>query len=133
MVNKYLVEISTEWDIVAARQLGRDEAREIGFGIVDQARISTAISELARNVHLYGLDGEIIIERIKNADKLGVCVTASYSPEIVKKRNQLKQVGQSSSGELDIGLESVKRLIDEIEIRVDATKGPFVKIQKWLE
>jgi len=42
------VKIVTEWDIVAARQLGRNVSKELGFGTVDQARITTAISELAR-------------------------------------------------------------------------------------
>ncbi|EAD9138800.1 anti-sigma regulatory factor, partial [Escherichia coli] len=47
------VKIINEWDIVAARQLGRKISKEIGFGTVDQARITTAISELARNIFLY--------------------------------------------------------------------------------
>ena len=57
------VDIYTEWDIVAARQLGRNEAKNIGFGTVDQARITTAISELARNIYLYAGKGKIEIER----------------------------------------------------------------------
>ncbi len=47
------VKILNEWDIVAVRQLGRNVAKELGFGTVDQARITTAISELARNIFLY--------------------------------------------------------------------------------
>ena len=66
---KSTVEIVTEWDIVAARQLGRNEAKAIGFGAVDQARITTAISELARNIYLYARSGEITIERISNEDE----------------------------------------------------------------
>ena len=58
------VEIITEWDIVAARQLGRNEARKIGFGTVDQARITTAISEFARNIYLYAGKGTIEIRQI---------------------------------------------------------------------
>ncbi len=46
------VEIKNEWSIVAARQAGRELAKQIGFGAVDQARITTAISELARNIYL---------------------------------------------------------------------------------
>ena len=57
------VDIVTEWDIVAARQLGRNEAKKVGFGTVDQARITTAISELARNIYLYAGKGNIAIER----------------------------------------------------------------------
>lgn len=48
MNDQSCVRIMTEWDIVAARQLGRNVAKELGFGTVDQARITTAISELAR-------------------------------------------------------------------------------------
>lgn len=53
MNDQSCVKIMTEWDIVAARQLGRNVAKELGFGTVDQARITTAISELARNIYLY--------------------------------------------------------------------------------
>ena len=49
MGKKSTVKIVTEWDIVAARQLGRNKAKAIGFSAVDQARITTAISELTRN------------------------------------------------------------------------------------
>jgi serine/threonine-protein kinase RsbT len=55
------VKIVTEWDIVAARQLGRNVSKELGFGTVDQARITTAISELARNIYLYTDKGQIWI------------------------------------------------------------------------
>ncbi len=53
------VEVHTEWGIVSARQAGRNLAKEIGFGSVDQARVTTAISELARNIYLYAEKGEI--------------------------------------------------------------------------
>lgn len=52
MNDQSCVRIMTEWDIVAARQLGRNVAKELGFGTVDQARITTAISELARNLFI---------------------------------------------------------------------------------
>ncbi len=47
----------------SCRQLGRNVAKELGFGTVDQARITTAISELARNIFLYAGQGEICIEK----------------------------------------------------------------------
>ena len=65
MENESYVKIKSEWDIVAARQLGRNMAKELGFGTVDQARITTAISEMARNIYLYAGKGEIRIDRIK--------------------------------------------------------------------
>jgi serine/threonine-protein kinase RsbT len=60
------VKIINEWDIVAARQLGRNVAKELGFGTVDQARITTAISELARNIYLYAGQGSVSIEKLNH-------------------------------------------------------------------
>ena len=65
------VDIITEWDIVAASQLGRNEAKEVGFGTVDQARITTAISELARNIYLYAGKGKIEIRQITEGNLRG--------------------------------------------------------------
>lgn len=63
------VMIMNEWDIVAARQLGRHAAKELGFGAVDQARITTAISELARNIYHYANGGKIYIDKIEEKEK----------------------------------------------------------------
>ena len=71
MENESYVKIISEWDIVAARQLGRNIAKELGFGTVDQARITTAISELARNIYLYAGKGEIHFEPVNNFEKKG--------------------------------------------------------------
>lgn len=69
MENQSCVKIINEWDIVAARQLGRNVAKELGFGTVDQARITTAISELARNIYLYAGQGQVCIEKYTTAEK----------------------------------------------------------------
>lgn len=128
IVSKYCVEISTEWDIVAARQLGRDEAREVGFGTVDQAKISTAISELARYVYFSSGNGEIMIEKIKQADKTGISVTASCS-----NRGGINHKPSSITAELDVELERVHRLMEFIEIQANMEKGSVIKVQKLLE
>ena len=65
------VKIINEWDIVAARQLGRNVAKELGFGTVDQASITTAISELARNIYLYAGHGSVCIEKEYENGKSG--------------------------------------------------------------
>ena len=133
MANKSFVEISTEWDIVAARQLGRDEARGVGFGTVDQTRISTAISELARNLNVYGLTGIIIIERVKNGNRVGICVTASHNSKNVLNNKNLTGEGVTTLQRLEVDVERMERLMDEVEIQEDAAYGPYVKVLKWLE
>lgn len=132
MSNKSVVEIITEWDIVAARQLGRNEAKEIGFGTVDQARISTAISELARNIYLYALAGEIIIERICETEKEGIRITASDKGQGINDIKKVMEDGFSTSGGLGAGLPGVKRLMDTIDIQSDVGQGTYIKVEKWL-
>jgi serine/threonine-protein kinase RsbT len=132
MSNKSVVEIITEWDIVAARQLGRNEAKEIGFGTVDQARISTAISELARNIYLYALAGEIIIERICETEKEGIRITATDKGQGINDIKKVMEDGFSTSGGLGAGLPGVKRLMDTIDIQSDVGQGTYIKVEKWL-
>lgn len=126
------VKIITEWDIVAARQLGRNVAKELGFGIVDQARITTAISELARNIYLYAGQGEICINKLHEDGKAGLQVLATDKGPGINDIRQVMEDGFSTSGGLGAGLPGVKRLLDEFMI--DSTPGEGTRIQatKWL-
>ena len=113
MISRAVVELVTEWDIVAARQLGRNEAKEIGFGTVDQARITTAISELSRNIYLYALAGEIVIERVTEGDRTGIRVIAVDKGQGV---GNVRKITEDS-------LVGVKRLMDNFEIQFDVERG----------
>ena len=132
MINRSVVEIVTEWDIVAARQLGRNEAKEIGFGTVDQARITTAISELARNIYLYALAGEIIIERVTDGNRIGIRIIAVDKGQGIVDVRKVMEDGFSTSGRLGVGLPGVKRLMDSLEIQSDVGKGTIITVEKWL-
>lgn len=77
MITKSSVQINKEWDIVGARQMGRELAKDLGFGTVDQARIATAISELARNIYLYAEKGKIAYETVEDMNKKGLKIIAS--------------------------------------------------------
>ncbi|MEO4054909.1 anti-sigma regulatory factor [Solibacillus sp. CAU 1738] len=126
------VEIITEWDIVTARQLGRNKAKSIGFGTVDQARITTAVSELARNIYLYAHAGEIIIERLEKDGRQGIAITATDNgPGIVDIRCVMED-GFSTSGGLGAGLPGVKRLMDGLEVQSRLGEGTTVRTEKWL-
>ena len=126
------VSILTEWDIVAARQMGRSEAKAIGFGAVDQARITTAISELARNIYLYAEQGSVTIGRFEKEDKVGIRIVAEdYGPGISDVQLVL-QDGYSSSYGLGAGLPGVKRLMDEFDIQTEVGEGTKITIVKWL-
>ncbi|MER2090317.1 anti-sigma regulatory factor [Sporosarcina sp. JAI121] len=126
------VDIYTEWDIVAARQLGRNEAKKSGFGTVDQARITTAISELARNIYLYAGKGKIEIKRLSEDGLNGITIIASdEGPGIPDMRNVMTD-GFSTSGGLGAGMPGVKRLMDEFKVETELGVGTIITATKWL-
>lgn len=132
MGDQSCVKIVNEWDIVAARQLGRNIARELGFGTVDQARITTAISELARNIYLYAGQGQICIEKLFDNGKAGLKLMAKDSGPGIKDIRQVMQDGFSTSGGLGAGLPGVKRLMDEFDIKTSIGEGTEIQAVKWL-
>jgi len=132
VTSKSSVEIITEGDIIAARQLGRNEAKALGFGTVDQARITTAISELARNIYLYASIGMIEIERIEtNTEKKIVVIATDQGPGI-KDIRKVTEDGYSTSGGLGAGLPGVKRLMDSLHIQSVIGEGTTIRTEKWL-
>lgn len=132
MTNQSCVKIVSEWDIVAARQLGRNLAKELGFGSVDQARITTAISELARNIYLYAEEGQVCIETLNHLGKKGMKVIAKDQGPGIGDIRKVMEDGFSTSGGLGAGLPGVKRLMDEFDIISKMGEGTEVTAVKWL-
>lgn len=127
------VNIISEWDIVAARQMGREMAKELGFGNVDQARVATAISELARNIYLYAIKGRICIEILSSGDRKGLVVKAYDEGPGISDIRRVMEDGYSSSGGLGAGLPGVKRLMDDFSIESELGKGTEIIAAKWLK
>lgn len=121
-----------EWDIVAARQMGREIAKNLGFGTVDQARITTAISELARNIYLYAEDGKIYFEAIESLEQKGIKVTAKDTGPGIKDLSLVMEDGYSTSGGLGAGLPGVRRLMDDFDIESEVGKGTRIVTVKWV-
>ena len=132
VIKKSSIEIITEWDIVAVRQLGRNEAKAIGFGTVDQARITTAISELARNIFLYAEIGTIEIERVETADERKIVVIASDKGPGILDIRKIMEDGFSKAGGIGAGLPGVKRLMDTMDIQSVMGEGTIIRTEKWL-
>lgn len=126
------VGIYTEWDIVAARQLGRKEAKRIGFGTVDQARITTAISELARNIYLYAGKGKIEITCIYKENVKGISIVASDEGPGIADVRKVMDDGFTTSGGLGAGMPGVRRLMDEFNIVTEKGVGTQITAIKWI-
>ena len=126
------VKIINEWDIVAARQLGRNVAKELGFGTVDQARITTAISELARNIYLYAGQGSVSIEKLNINGKSGLKIIAEDQGPGIEDIRRVMEDGYTTSGGLGAGLPGAKRLMDDFEIDSIPGEGTKIITTKWL-
>jgi len=133
MRNHPTVKIVTELDIVAARRLSRNMAKEIGFGVVDQARIATATSELAKNIYLYATTGEIVVEKIEKNGQKGIAITAIDNGPGIANPHKILEDGYTKSTSQGAGLPGVKRLMDSIQINSELGKGTVVRIEKWLK
>jgi serine/threonine-protein kinase RsbT len=131
------VAIRGEDDIVAARQLAREAARVLGFGVVDQSRIATAVSELTRNVVRYATDGqgEALIRPLAPADhsggRWGLEIVVSDSGPGIADVDTALRAGFTSGPGLGMGLPGTKRLMDEMSIDTALGRGTIVTIRKW--
>ena len=123
--------LKTSEDVVRMRQAVRERAIELGFGLVDQTKLVTAASELARNTILYGGGGEVLLEVVTQGDRRGICLTFSdRGPGIPNIELALKDGYTSGSG-LGLGLGGAKRLSNEFNIVSQVGGGTRVTIKRW--
>jgi serine/threonine-protein kinase RsbT len=125
------VTISSDQDIVLARQKGRALALELGFSSGDATLIATAISELARNIVSYAGNGQIGLKDIQGSTRVGISITASDNGPGILNVGQALRDGFSTSGSLGLGLPGVRRLMDEFEIASKPGQGTKVAVKKW--
>ncbi|SDG69301.1 serine/threonine-protein kinase RsbT [Desulfosporosinus hippei DSM 8344] len=126
------VEICSEQDIVLARQVARQAALNLGFSLVDQTRIITAVSELARNIYTYATSGSMQAQELKKATGIvGLeFVFEDQGPGIDDLQLALT-AGYSSGQGLGLGLSGAKRLMDEFELQSKLGQGTLVRVVKW--
>ena len=125
------VSIRTEQDVVVARQHARRLALEAGFGIVDQTKIVTAASELARNVVVYGQGGVMRSEIVVDGGRQGLRLAfVDEGPGIPDLKLALTDGWTSGKG-LGLGLSGAKRLMHDFEIETFPGQGTRVTVTRW--
>jgi len=125
------VPIRTSEDIVRMRQLVRERAIEQGFSLVEQTKIVTAASELARNTLDYGGGGEAQIEVLVNGLRSGVRLTFTDQGPGIADVEQALRDGYTSGRGLGLGLGGAKRLSSEFAIDSKPGAGTRVMITRW--
>ncbi|HEY9670616.1 MAG TPA: anti-sigma regulatory factor [Waterburya sp.] len=131
MLRDEMMSIQSSADIVLVRQAVRKWSVELGFSLVDQTKIVTAASELARNTLDYGGGGTVKLETLQEGMRRGLRLTfADQGPGIPDIELALKD-GYTTGGGLGMGLSGTKRLMNEFEIVSRVGEGTCITITKW--
>lgn len=123
--------IRSDLDIVIARTMARDSAKALGFGAIDQARIATAVSELARNIFLYAGTGNVTVREIEKPGRKGIEIVCEDQGPGIANIDLVMQDGYSTSRGMGMGLPGAKRLMDEFNIRSQEGLGTTIVCRKW--
>lgn len=118
-------------DVVLARQAVRRWAQELGLGLVDQTKVVTASSELARNALVHGGGGSIRLELIRSDHRRGLRLTfVDAGPGIPDLDTALRDGFTTGSG-LGLGLGGSRRLVDDFDLDSSPGAGTRVTVVKW--
>lgn len=125
------VGIRSSADVVVVRQAVRSAAMEQSFSLVDQTKLVTAASELARNTLDYGGGGDVRIEVLTDGARKGVrLIFRDQGPGIADIELAMRD-GYTSGGGLGLGLGGAKRLVSEFHIDSAPGKGTRITITRW--
>jgi len=123
--------VLTAEDVLATRQAVRQRAVALGFNLVDQTKIVTAASELARNTVQYGGGGTVTIEALEELGRRGIRLTfADNGPGIPDIELAMKD-GYTTGGGLGLGLSGARRLSNDFHIDSKPGEGTRVTITRW--
>jgi serine/threonine-protein kinase RsbT len=126
-----VLNICSDLDIVIARTTARDSAKQLGFGAIDQARIATAVSELARNIFLYAGTGTVSVSVVECRGRLGIEIICADQGPGISDITQVMQDGYSTSRGMGMGLPGARRLMDDFDLQSKQGNGTTVTCRKW--
>jgi serine/threonine-protein kinase RsbT len=125
------ISISTDADIVVARQEGRTLATRAGFLATDQTLVATAISEIARNIVAHAGTGHIELELVERADRRGLMIVAAGHGPGIDDLEAALEGGFTTGPGLGLGLPGARRIMDEFAITSKPGEGTKVIMHKW--
>jgi serine/threonine-protein kinase RsbT len=130
-MKREIAEVKSEDQVVHVRQLVRKWSAELGFGLVDQTKLVTAASELARNTLIHGGGGEVELQTLENGVRLGLRLVFSDRGKGITDIDLALRDGYTTGSGLGLGLGGSKRLVNEFEIQSQPGQGTRVTITRW--
>jgi serine/threonine-protein kinase RsbT len=129
--NEESMAIRSSGDVVQVRQAARARAIAVGFSLVDQTKIVTAASELARNTLDYGGGGTVRLETVENGLRRGLRLTFEDQGPGIADVEKAMTDGFTTGGGMGMGLPGARRLVNEFEIVSRVGEGTRVTITRW--
>ena len=123
--------LTNDHDIVRARQAVRRAAQQLAFSLVDQTKMVTATSELARNALIYGGGGDMLWEVVRENGRSGVKLVFRDAGPGIQNLELAMTDGWTSGSGLGLGLSGARRLVSDFEIDTGPGKGTRVTIARW--
>ena len=123
--------LRSDEDVVGVRKQVRERAVAIGLSLVDQTKLVTAASELARNTIKYGGGGEMHLDAFDDGARLGIGLLFVDAGQGIPNIESALRDGFTTGGGLGLGLGGSKRLVDEFDIDSRPKEGTAVLIIKW--
>lgn len=126
------VAIDTDEDVILARQKVRTLAQEMGFSMLNQTRLITAVSELARNIVVHAGSGTMAVYPPRSDERRGMRIVFQDKGPGIPDVDQAMVEGFSTAGSMGLGLKGSQRLVDDFRIDSAPGVGTTVEIGKWL-
>ncbi|MDP9845702.1 anti-sigma regulatory factor [Streptosporangium lutulentum] len=123
--------VNSNSDVVMVRQHVRTAAVQVGLSLVDQTKVVTAASELARNALVYAGGGQVRIEVVQKGVRQGLRLTFSDDGPGIPDIQQALTDGWTTGGGLGLGLSGSRRLVDEFDLRSAPGEGTLITVTKW--
>jgi serine/threonine-protein kinase RsbT len=125
------MEVTSDQDVVRVRQLVRTVAVSVKLSLVDQTKLVTAASELARNTLVYGGGGTVEVDRVENGRRPGIRIVFTDQGPGIPDVDLALTDGYTTGAGLGLGLSGARRLVDEFDIKTGAGQGTSITVTKW--
>jgi serine/threonine-protein kinase RsbT len=127
----HIVGIRTSEDVVVARQAVREWAVQLGFSLVEQTKMVTAASELARNTVVHGGGGTMTLQALNTGPRIGLEMVFEDKGQGISDIERALRDGFTTGSGLGLGLGGARRLSNEFEIQSTPGQGTRVRIVRW--